>query len=176
MIEYLKKYKTVILSGLTVFSVGFALYTYFKPLKSAPKLTYYQKEVIDAFKENKQLSKLKILYDGKDIKKDSLNLKLYRLKLVNDGDVHIGEDLYSPKKYFGIKVENGIVLSFNFAGKSSDFLRENLNPEIIDSATIHFDKINIDQDNHSSFEILVMHKKDLEPKLVALGKIIGLDK
>ena len=74
-----------------ILSTCWAVYTYISPYEQLPNLVIYQKSTSDVFTQNEPLRNegLQVYLGGKDIQKSGLNLKIYKLKLINNGEKDI---------------------------------------------------------------------------------------
>lgn len=171
MIKYIKKHNVVISLILAVLGFGYAIYEHYNPLSSS--LNYYLKETFNVISFKKDVDNLEVFFNGENIKKNSLNLKIYKLRLRNDGDKEIEEPAYANEIPFGIEVLNGKIVSFN-CNSPSKYINQNIKARL-NSNKILLNKIIFEKNEFANIEILVIHKVNKEPKLVALGKIAGID-
>ena len=171
---FIKKYSQGISIAIGIFGILLALYQYFYPIERNANLTIYQKSTFDAFQINKEIERLKVFFDSTNIQNAGLNLKVYKLKLVNNGDIDINKDLYDEEIPFGLKVDSGTVIGYSILNGSDNYLKNNFNIQLLDSNTLEFNKIMFDKNSFIEFEIMVMHKAIHTPKLVTTGKIEGI--
>ena len=119
---------------------------------------------------------LAIMFQGNDLEQQKENLKLLSLRVVNDGQTNIHEDDFDSRMPFGLRIDGGIVVRAQVTGASSSYLWQNINPQVVSQNQIFLDKIIFDKDSWVTIEALVIHNKDLQPSVSALGKIAGLEK
>lgn len=156
-----------------VISTGWALTTYFYPSSQNPNLIYYQKNVFDAITLDQPIDNLTLCFNGDDIRKNGLNIKVFTLKMINDGKSAIRENDYSKNIPFGIEVKNGKVIGVKIAKSSynDENIEKYLNPRMEDSTRAIFDKIVIGKGKSVKFDLVVIHKNKTEPRLEPLGEI-----
>lgn len=171
---FIKKYSQGISISIGVIGILLALYQYFYPIERNANLTVYQKSTFDAFQINKEIERLKVFFDSTNIQNAGLNLKVYKLKLVNNGDVDINTDLYDEKIPFGIKIGGGTIIGYSILNGSDNYLKNNFKIQLLDSNTLEFNKIIFDRNSFVEFEIMVMHKAAYTPELVVTGKLEGI--
>ena len=119
---------------------------------------------------------LTILFQGHDIEKQRANLKVLSIRLVNDGQTNIHEDDFDSRMPFGLRIEGVVVVRAQVTGASSSYLGENLRPQLSGQNQIAFDKIIFDKGSSVTVEALVIHNKEQQPRVTALGKIAGLER
>ena len=122
------------------------------------------------------ISDLAIVFQGQDIEKQKSNLKVLSIRLINDGQTNIHEDDFDSRIPFGIQVDGGLVVRAQVTGASSPYLGENLHPRLSGQNAVLLDKIIFDKGSSVTIEVLVIHKKEQQPRVSALGKIAGLEK
>jgi len=124
---------------------------------------------------NKPLDDLSISYQGEDLVKNNLNLKVITTRIKNTGEVHIREGDFNSGTMWGIKVKNGSFVDVRIVESSSAFLDTTLNPRILKENIVEFTKLTLDREKFLTLEVLVIHKKETLPKLTHIGKIAGID-
>lgn len=170
--KFINKHNVIISLILSVIGMGYALYEHYNPLTT--RLNYYILESFDLISYKKNIHNLDIYINGENIKKDSLNLRMYKIELVNDGEETIQESVYAKEIPFGLRVSNGKIASFDFSS-SDKYLEENLKPRMEDSSSITLNKVIFDPNKSVELEILIVHKINKKPSLITEGKIAGAD-
>ncbi len=132
-----------------------------------------QTNVLDV---RKPLEELSVSFRGEDIQKRNLNLCVITLKVENDGEVNILQSQFDKNCIWGVGMESSEIIEARLINASSDYVKSNLNLTIIEeSSAIEFNKIIFDRKDSFTVEILVVHDKAAEPKLIPLGKIAGIE-
>jgi hypothetical protein len=130
--------------------------------------------VLDVHEPVKDLS---VLFQGEDIQQNNLNLRILTVRVTNNGQVDILQNYYDEDDIWGLQLENGKIIESRLIDTNSDYIRENLLPYIIgEEDIIQFSKIIFEREKYFTLEILVLHAKDQMPKILAIGKIAGIDK
>jgi hypothetical protein len=121
------------------------------------------------------LKDLSILFQGQDIQKENANLRILGVRLVNEGEANILENYFDSKIPWGLRIEGGQLIEARVTGSNSGYLGENLRPRVAEKNEVSFDKVIFDRGKYVTLELLVLHDKNLEPKVKAIGKIAGMD-
>ena len=158
---------TIIFGGLTLY------YRFYTPQPEISYTILSDSNVVDL---HKPLKDLKILFQGEDIQKNNMNLKIYSLKISNSGPKNILETHYASDEDWGIKITEGKIIESRLVESNSDYLKSNLNPKIVDDKTINFKKVIFDKNEYFTLEVLVLHPRDNDIYLIPFGKISGITK
>ncbi|MFH1238962.1 MAG: hypothetical protein V1653_02495 [bacterium] len=129
--------------------------------------------VLDVHEPVKDLS---IEFQGKDIQKEELSLRIFKVKMVNDGSVNILQNQYDMNEKWGIKVDGGEIIEVRLIDSSSEYIKSNIAPKLLkDESLIEFDKIMFDKGSYFILDILVLHEKQEFPIVSAVGKVAGIE-
>lgn len=176
--EFLKKIWpvcTVIFGILGPLGIGFGMYTYYHPNNQDPIIIINQKDDFNLFKLNDTIESLNVLYKGQDIRKQKLNLRVFKLRLSNEGKTDLTPVQYDKNVPFGILVQNGIVIAVDSLGCTDDLWGE-LRPTFKDSTKILFNtNVVIKKNDFLDFKIIVLYKNNVVPTLRKIGKIGNAD-
>lgn len=156
---------TIILGGLTLY------YRFYTPQPEISYTILSDSNIVDL---HKPLEDLKILFQNEDIQENNLNLKIYSLKISNSGTKNILEAHYASDEDWGIKITEGKIIESRLVESNSDYLKRNLNLEIVDDKTINFKKVIFDKNDYFTLEVLVLHPRDSDINLIPFGKISGI--
>lgn len=163
--------------GLSAIIFGAFITYYFSVLYSKnPNLNvivYSNTEILD-IKED--LPKLDILYDNASIKKQSKNISIIIFRLVNSGDESILVSYYDDNSPFGIKINNGNILSTPELINSSDTSYYKTVIDTIIENCMQFKKLIFDSKSYIEIKCLVIHDIHQKPSLVSTGKIAKIKK
>lgn len=161
------------LIGVLVAAVG--LYAVFHEARpSISVISINETNVLDI---HKPLEELTISFQGEDIEKENLNLRIFTINVENDGEVNILQNYYDQDDIWGIQIHNGEIIEARLVDSNSDYIRSNLNPRVIgEENIIEFRKIIFETEKFFTLEILVLHEKDTLPEIMPIGKIAGIDK
>ena len=147
---------------------------YFKP--SYPDLNYDVITNSRVFDIKEELGHLDILYNGSSIKQNNEVLSIIHLKVINSG-ANILNNYYDEKDHLGLEIIDGsIVESPELILASNDYLRENLTFEREANAKVIFPELIIERNEFFTIKLLVLHKENLTPKIIPIGKIAGVKK
>ncbi len=123
----------------------------------------------------KSVNGLNITFENKDIVKENLSLRSYRVLVRNTGHQGILTDYFDGRAPWGILVSDGAVINVAIAQASSDYLRGAVSPSVIGSNKIIFPPIIFDQGASFSIDFLVLHSTAMPPALSPIGKIAGVE-
>lgn len=124
---------------------------------------------------HEELEELNILFQGKDIKEENLNLRIMTLCVENSGQTSIVQNHYDKEDIWGIKGKNGEIIEARLVDSSSDYIRENLSPKLImEENVVEFRKIIFERGDFFIIEFLLLHKKNKSPEVIPIGKIAGI--
>jgi hypothetical protein len=131
-----------------------------------------ESNVMDVRTPRKDLS---ILFQGQDIQRENSNLRIVGVRLVNEGDTNVLESYFDSRIPWGLRIDGGRLIEARVTGSSSQYLSENLHPKVSRSDEVDFDKVIFDRGKYVALELLVLHDKNVEPQIRAVGKIAGMD-
>lgn len=123
---------------------------------------------------NADLSKLEVTYDSTNLKQTKQNLKIFTIKVVNHGDKDILKEYYDSNEPLGMQIKGGrIIETPELINASSDYLKRNLKTRILTNEKINFSQVILESNEYFIIKILVLHKKDVVPRILSTGKIAG---
>lgn len=158
------------------------LFGYYFPRAIKPNISFEITNEANVLDVHKPLKDLAIAFQGEDIQKKNLNLRIFTIHIENNGDVNILEDHYASYEIWGFKVQNGKIIEVRLIESNDDNIKENLDPQLIKEDKedkgdiVKFNKIIFDRKKYFTLEVLVLHPKNALPELIPLGKIAGIDK
>jgi hypothetical protein len=121
------------------------------------------------------LKDLAILFQGEDVQKENLNLRILSVRLVNEGEANILENYFDSRIPWGLRIDGGSLIEARITGSNSQYLSDGLHPHTVDGSEVSFDKIIFDKGKYVALELLVLHNKNVEPQVRTFGKIAGMD-
>lgn len=147
--------------------------------------TFFQNEIVqvqyvitsnsNVLDINTEISTVDILYDSISLKRSNQNLRIYNVKIINNGDTDILKSFYDDNVPLGIYIKNGV-----FADKpeilrsSSSYIKKYLKTSQKNNNKIEFSKVILEKDEYFIVKLLVLHKNSEQPQLIPIGKIAGL--
>jgi len=171
-LSFVKAHKVIIGAIWGIVTTLLSLYLTIWPIEQNPKLTFYQKQKFDVLTIDKPIDELQVLLNGKDIRKDGYNLKVYKLKIINEGKRDIRDGDYAADVSFGINVHGGKIVRANMDDVKNSQLSPNLISKLsVDSGSIILNKSFIGKDDYGFIDIWILHKNDIDPFLSLMGKI-----
>ena len=121
------------------------------------------------------LKDLAILFQGQDIQKENSNLRILAVRLVNEGEANILENYFDSRIPWGLQIDDGRLIEARITGSNSQYLAENLHPKMNEANAVVFDKVIFDKGKYVGLELLVLHSRNVEPRVKPIGKIAGMD-
>ncbi|MGZ4056365.1 MAG: hypothetical protein ACXVDZ_18250 [Bacteroidia bacterium] len=167
---FYKRYNLFI--GLLLTIIG--LWLTISPPSQNPHLSIsYQK--VDLIKLNETNKDLKVFFRGKDIEKEKLNLKVYIVKLFNDGKSDIQPQQYDSNVPFGLSINNGFITGYNIIESNDNSLPKRLFASIqADSTKLIFKNAMIKAKQYVKFKFTVLHKEQQSPQINPTGSIANV--
>jgi len=159
-----------------IIGLGYAIYIdNFKD--KSPEIIFEVLSNTNILDLKEDISKLDILYDGENIKKNKENLRVLTIKVINDGNINLIESHYDNDNPFGIAIINGkVVEKPELLEASIDYLNKNLKMSFDTSSNVFFGKFQFDKSQYFIFKILTICKEGNIPQVVPFGKISGITK
>lgn len=123
---------------------------------------------------NADISKLEVMYDSTNLKQTKENLRIYTIKVINNGSQNLLKEFYDDNELLGIKINSGkIIEKPQIIEASNNYLGRNLKFVNIKDNQFSFSKVILETNEYFTIKILVLHSKNSVPKLSSLGKIAG---
>lgn len=167
------KHERAINAFSAIFGIGFGLFAFFFPFTIKPRLKYYLGNVSVLARTDKKIDSLTIIYKNRDITKDSMHLLATNVRIVNKSRADLKEDDFVGGR-FGLKIYNCKIIGVEVVQKKGDYLSENLNPRIVDSATVEFNKVAFDSKSEVRLVVYLLHRNRQRPDYYPIGKISGV--
>lgn len=140
-----------------------------------PKMTYEILRELDVLDVRTNVEDLQITFQNEDIQGENLNLRIYAMRVVNNGEIDILQTQYDQEEIWGLQVVDGRVIEARLIESSSKYLNEKINPQIVQEDVVEFDQAILEMGQFFSFNMLVLHTKGVSPDIIARGKIAGID-
>ena len=176
-VRWVKDHRSGAFAALT-FSVSVALALFFGLSNLGepdPKMTYEILREIDVLDVRTPVEDLQITFRDQDIQAENLNLRIYAMRVVNNGEVDILQTQYDQDQVWGLRVIDGRVIEARLIEASSSYLSAKANPQVIGEDIVEFDKAIVEKGQFFAFNMLVVHAKEVTPEIIPLGKIAGID-
>lgn len=124
---------------------------------------------------NADISNLDILYKGESLKTKKENLRIINIKVINSGTENILKNYYDNNDPLGFIITNGkIIEAPEILNASNNYLKEKLKFNLGSSDRINFSDIIIESGDYITIKVLVLHKLDIDPQIIPVGKIAGV--
>tara|TARA_B000000460_G_scaffold60603_1_gene40769 strand:- start:991 stop:1935 length:945 start_codon:yes stop_codon:yes gene_type:complete len=138
-------------------------------------MTYEILRETDVLDVRTPLKDLQITFQNDDIQAENLNLRIYAMRVTNNGETDILQTQYDQDQIWGLQVVDGRIIESRIIQSSSEYLRSKANPQVIGANIVQFEKAIIERGQFFAFNMLVVHPKDITPEIIPLGKIAGID-
>ena len=174
---WVRDHRSGTFAGLT-FAVSVSLALFFGLANIGepdPKMTYEILRETDVLDVRTPVEDLQITFQNQDIQGENLNLRIYAMRVVNNGEVDILQTQYDLDEIWGLQVIDGRVIEARLIEASSGYLSTKANPQVIREDIVEFDKAIVEKGEFFAFNMLVVHDKDVTPEIIPLGKIAGID-
>jgi hypothetical protein len=170
-----KKYALGFLGVVATIIFGvFGLYSIFH--EKQPSILFDITGESNVLDVREPLRDLAISFQGQDIQQKNLNLRIFTVRVENNGEVDILQGHYDQNEVWGAAIDNGKIIEARLINTNSDYLQSNLNPRLVHEDTIQLSKTIFDRGKFFVLEILVLHEKDVLPQITPIGKIAGIDR
>lgn len=126
---------------------------------------------------NAEISKLEVTYDSTNLKQTKENLRIYTVKIVNNGDQNILKEFYDENDPLGLKVSSGkIIEKPEIIQTSNDYLSRNVKILDYNYDKLNFSQVILETGEFFIIKLLVLHKTDSIPNVNSFGKVAGQTK
>ncbi len=160
-------------SGILI-GAAIAFYIYFSQTRKAVVVEVLsQTDVLDV---RRNVPELSVTYAGADLEARNLNLRIYHIAIRNTGPTDILPSHFDTNIPWGFRVTPGEVITASLIDASSDYLSGRAEAPQVDryEGRVHVSQVMLDSGTHITYEVLVLHPRDADPEVSALGKISGL--
>ena len=169
-----------LLAILSLFGGIVTIYTIYAIFikENAPKFEYEILSDVSIFNNTEDISSIRIFVDGIDVQKNNLNIKMFTVKMINNGDQHINHDSYDICD-FGLKVHGGYIIEQpTLIGASTDHIKDRYKELATkqDSLFLHMPYLPLDVDDYYILKYGILHDANSTPHFTPVGKISGQKK
>ena len=121
-----------------------------------------------------QVSNLSVLFDGIDIRKQGLSLRVIGVRVLNDSTKDILKGYYDDKAPLGISILTGRIIKNELISASNQYLSDNITLEPDGEKSVIFPSVIIEANQSFTFKLLVLHPQHEIPTLISVGKVAGI--
>lgn len=123
---------------------------------------------------NADISKLEVTYDSTNLKQTKENLRIFTIRIVNNGSKSVIKEFYDENDLLGLKTNLGkIIEKPEIIKTSNDYLNRNLKIVNYQNSIVTFSQVILEPDEYFIVKLLILHKKDALPQISSIGKIAG---
>ena len=123
---------------------------------------------------NEEIGKLEVIYDSTNLKKSQENLRIYTVKIINNGHQNLLKEFYDENDPLGLQLSSGrIIEQPEIIQVSNDYLKRNVKTKFYDDKKINFSQVILESGEYYVIKLLVLHKTNLIPEIMSYGKIAG---
>ena len=140
-----------------------------------PQLEYDIVSSTDVVTVSDRSSDVHVLFKGRDIIAEGLNLRVITLRIANKGSADILQGQYDLETRFGCLVSHGQILDALVVKSNSAYLKEKFEKLDVFAQFIRFPYAIIESSKFVDVKATVLHKRDEQPQFYASGKIAGVD-
>ena len=161
-----------VLTLLGLLGTGITIYAFLQEKKV--DLRYEVVANTNVLDFNADISKLEVLYDSTNLKQTKENLRIYTVKIINNGDQNIINEFYDINEPLGIRLNTGkIIEKPQIIETSNDYIKRNLKVTDYQKDKISFSQVILESGEFFIVKLLVLHNKETTPNIVSFGKIAG---
>ena len=172
--EITKKCSSWAWKAIAAFGVILGILGVYHQIFNPPNIFAQITSEINVLDVHEPLRDLQILFQGDNIQEKKLNLRIYRVKIENNGGTNITQNDFDQSDNWGIRIEKGRIIEVRLVDSNSKYIDKGLFPQIQDNNIVKFNKIIFDKGSSFIVELLVLHDKDIPPVLYRTGKIAGV--
>ena len=168
------KLAAIVIAAIGTLAAIITIYVFVSQSKKI-KLQYEIMANTNVLDIHTELTKLDILYDGQSLKRGKDNLRIMNIKIVNNGSENILKTFYDDNDPLGFTILNGkIIENPEILETSCDYLNQNLAVSLDSLGRVKFSKVIIEPNDYFVLKVLILHKSEISPDLVPVGKIAGV--
>ncbi|HEY5220800.1 MAG TPA: hypothetical protein VIJ29_01450 [Candidatus Paceibacterota bacterium] len=157
------------------FAVVFGIWVGYNQIFQYPSVLSQITNETNVFDVNAPIQDLQVLFQGNDIQQNNLNLRIYEVKVINNGGTNITQNDFDQNGNWGIGVSTGTIIDTQLDNSNSDYITANLSPQIENGNFVKLNKIIFDKGDSFTIELLVLYNKNTPPVLYLDGKIAGIN-
>lgn len=121
---------------------------------------------------NADVNKLNVIYDSTNLRQTKENLRIYTIKIINNGEKTLTKNFYDKNDPIGVKIIDGKIIEKPQIIESSDnYIKRNLRVINYEKDHFNFNDIIIEKGENFVVKFLVLHKTGTLPKVISIGKI-----
>jgi hypothetical protein len=123
---------------------------------------------------NADIGNLRVTYDSTNLKETNENLRIYTIKVINNGEKDILKEFYDDNDPLGLSINSGRIIERpEIIQTSSDYLNRNSKIQSYQFDKISFSQVILESGEFYVIKLLVIHKTDKIPEIKSFGKIAG---
>ena len=139
-----------------------------------PSLQYDVLTSTSVLDVKEQVSNLSVLFDGIDVRKQGLTLRVVSVRVLNDSTKDILKGYYDDKAPLGINISTGRIIKAELIDASNQYLRDNVTLDPDGDKAVRFPSVIIEAEQSFTFKLLVLHPQHETPTLKVVGKVAGI--
>lgn len=157
---------------ISLFGAGVTIFAFLQEKKV--ELRYEIISNTNVLDFNEEIGKLEVIYDSTNLKKSQENLRIYTVKIINNGHQNLLKEFYDENDPLGLQLSSGrIIEQPEVIQVSNDYLKRNVKIKFYDDKKINFSQVILESGEYYVIKLLVLHKTNLIPEIMSYGKIAG---
>lgn len=121
---------------------------------------------------NANVNKLNVVYDSTNLRETKENIRIYTIKIINNGEQTLLNNYYDKNDPLGLKIINAkIIEKPQVIEASNNYVRKNIKILAYKTDNFIFNPIILEKGEYYIIRFLVLYKTDLTPQLIPIGKI-----
>lgn len=156
-----------------ILALGIIIYQqYF--IDKRPRIIYEIMSNTRILDVKEDLSKLNILFDGIDIKKQNLSLRVLLIRISNSSSIDVLKNYFDNNDPLGIELSTGKVVQLELVRTSNAYLQKNIGQLNFDETKVVFPSFILDAGAFFTIKLVVLHDEGLIPTISSTGKVAGV--
>lgn len=139
-----------------------------------PNLLFTVESATDVLDLREQISNLKILFNGSDIREERKELRIISVRIQNDSSKDILQSYYDTMSPIGMKISSGEIIRADVATTSNLYLNNRFNISLVSEKTLQFSNPIIEAGQWIVIDVLVLYPKGTVPEISPIGKVAGI--
>ncbi len=120
------------------------------------------------------ITKLSVLFDGMDIRKQKESLRVMTIRIVNDSDRDILKGYYDQNDPLGLSISGGKIIRADLLSASNAYLEKQVTPRQSTDTALSFPDVILEARESFIIKLLLLHPESAKLEIHPTGKIAGI--
>lgn len=159
-----------------VLSIAFGIFGVYTTIfyERHPNLSVQLLDISPVYSLSENVSKLDIIFDGADIRKNHQTLTLVTIRLLNNGNAELLKNAFDGQHLPKIITTNSQIIKVDVTRSTSSYLAEAAEVKILSNSECEISPVMLDAGESFDLKFLLLHEADQTPKIATSGKVAGI--